>query len=570
MMGIEVILDEKKDRVVFVGNTFEHRELIKSTGAKWDFENKFWYHYFDRITLEVIQDMFKNIGIVFDPKLQTILERREKYRNDMVANLKLPLYPYQIEGVKFLLDRERAILADDVGLGKTVQAICSCLTLNETNGLKKVLVFCPASLKFQWAKEINKFSEGITIRIIDGTPKERDEIYSEEAMFYIINYELIHRDYEKLLALKPDAIILDEATKVKNRKSQTNKLIKKLMKEGEVKYRYILTGTPIENHLEELYAIVSLLDSRIFGHWKYFEQEYILYNLLYLNHLPYPIKTIKGYKNLDKIKVLIKKIMFRRKKTDVLKDLPDVNEQLRVIDWEIEHKKIYKAYKDKVKSMIALHEEMNPGRIDASVLAEVNMLRMLSDSTELVMMSESKMAEVLKITKPISSKMEELVELLEELEGHKVVIFTQYVKMLQIIKRDLKRKYDIEVIHGGVPAKERQEVIDRFSTDPDKNILVMTDAGTYGLNIQAADCVVNFDLPWNPAKLQQRIGRCHRLGQKNQVNVFNFVLKNSIDENVLNTLYRKKHIFDNVIEQEEGDVIIFNKLNYSELKELLV
>lgn len=140
-MGMEIILDEDKGRILFVGETFEHKDLIKSTGAKWDPDDRVWYHYFDRLTLEIVRDMLQNVSVIFDPKLQTILESREQHRNELVANLKYPLYDYQKEGVKFLLDRERAILGDDVGLGKTIQAICSVLTLNKTAGVKRCLVF---------------------------------------------------------------------------------------------------------------------------------------------------------------------------------------------------------------------------------------------------------------------------------------------------------------------------------------------------------------------------------------------------------------------------------------------
>jgi SNF2 family DNA or RNA helicase len=562
---IEITLHPTKDnRVVFTGNTYEYREELKTTGAKWDPEDKVWWNYADIITLEIIQSKIGHLNPVFDPILLTILERKGRVQEEDLYKTKLPLHPYQIEGVKFLLMRERAILADEIGLGKTVQAICTAMTLKGQGKIRKCLIVCPSSLKYQWKDEIEKFTEESAL-VIDGAPDERAEVYQNDSFFYIINYELVIRDIEQLSLIKFDLVVMDEATRIKSRAAKISKTLKKNFR---TPYKIIISGTPLENQLDELYNIVLQLDTKLLGTYKEFEARHINFSLLRLPNLPYPIKKIKGYKHLDEVKAKVNRVMIRRKKEDVIKDLPDVMEQIRRIDWVGEHKAIYHRYREAVRDMISFKEEY--GEVsDVRILAEVNMLKMLCDSTELLMLSDSKLSEAMKINKVVSSKVDELKNLLPELSEHKIIIFTQYARMLRVLKRELAL-YGPETLCGDDTAEERAETVKRFTENPDKRILIMTDAGTYGLNLQVADVVINFDLPWNPAKLSQRAGRCHRLGQKNVVNVISLVLKNSVEDNIINILYRKKKLFDIVVEGEQGDGIEFEKLTYKDLKELLI
>jgi len=248
------------------------------------------------------------------------------------VRLKHPLFPYQLLGSVFLSLTQRAILADDMGLGKTVQAIASSLYLKRLKRVKRVLVISPASLKHQWKSEIEKFC-GEKAVVIEGTKAKRKKLYREKSFFHILNYELTYRDKDEILSLNPDLVILDEAQRIKNWKAKTTQTVKSI----KSKYAFILTGTPLENRLEELYSVVQFIDPLLLGPaWKFMER-----------HIERDEwGGIAGYKRLDEVREKISPIFLRRRKDEVLDDLPPRLDETYTIELTGVHRKVHDAYRN--------------------------------------------------------------------------------------------------------------------------------------------------------------------------------------------------------------------------------
>jgi len=428
------------------------------------------------------------------------------------------LLPYQLDGIAFAVGAGRSILADDMGLGKTIQGIGVAELLSRHTEIKKVLIVCPASVKSQWKAEIARFAPHRMAQVVLGSAKERFEQYDNDVFFTICNYEQVMRDLLPIERTKWDFIILDEGQRIKNWEAKTSKAVKAL----KSPYALVLSGTPMENRIDELYSVVQFIDDRrLLPAYRFFHRHRIVEDT----------GRIAGYKNLDELRKQLEPILLRRTKASVSLQLPERTTEIVRIEPTEEQLEMHAGHMLTVMSIVnkPYISEMDLLRLQKALLSA----RMSADSTFLVNKS----------LPAFSSKLERLKELLGDLlrePDRKIVLFSEWTTMLDLIEPIFhKNNAGVVRLDGKVPQKKRQMLVKQFMDDPDCRVFVTTNAGSVGLNLQAANTVVNVDLPWNPAILEQRIGRAHRMGQKRKVQVFLLVTEETLEENMLETLSAK-------------------------------
>jgi hypothetical protein len=449
----------------------------------------------------------------------TVAEIRRDPKTHMLRStlLKVELLPYQLDGIAFAAGAGRAILADDMGLGKTIQGIGMAELLAREAGIAKVLIVCPASVKSQWRSEILRFSER-DCQIVLGGAAERGAQYESQCFFTICNYEQVLRDIIAIERAKWDLIVLDEGQRIKNWEAKTSQTMKSLRSP----FALVLSGTPLENRLDDLFSVVEFIDDRRLG------PAFRFYN----RHRVTDEKgKVLGYKDLDRLRENLKPILLRRTRAAVLRDLPPRTTEIVRIPPTAEQLENDVAQMRIVSSIVRKHyiSEMDLLRLQKALL----LARMNADSTYLV-----------DKRKPgYSSKLARLEELFAELAGEearKILVFSEWTTMLTLIERQFERfKLNYVRLDGSVPQKKRQQLVHQFQRDPKCRLFLTTNAGSTGLNLQAANTVINVDLPWNPAVLEQRIARAHRMGQKNPVQVYLLVTEETIEEKLLGTLSAK-------------------------------
>ncbi len=469
------------------------------------------------------------------------------------------LYPYQEQGVIHLAFGRRAMLADDMGLGKTIMAIAATALLRELRDIQKVLVICPASLKHQWAREIRKFTN-FPVTVVQGQSPQRRLHYEQSSFFTVINYELVLRDQAHLERLRPDLIILDEAQRIKNWRTKTATEVKRL----HSRYAFVLTGTPLENRLDELYSIFQFLDPRILGPLWDFNTRYFE-----LEQLKSGSYKILGYKNLDELRRRIAPYILRRTRDEVLKDLPERVDNNFFVELTPPQRAAYEEYRQIVAQLfsIAQRRPLTPKEQDRLLRSLIKM-RLICNA--LALHDRTLPPRERERTAP---KLGELSHVLDDEvanNGHKALVFSQWAGMLDLTEPVLKRlKLDFVKLTGDVPSAKRGKLIDRFFSDEDCRVFLSTDAGGLGLNLQAASLVVNLDLPWNPAVLEQRIARAYRHGQSRAVNVINLIAQDTIEERILDTLATKRSVFATIFGTEESPATIrFSDIGQSLLQRL--
>ena len=473
--------------------------------------------------------------------------------------LSTKLYPYQEEGAMHLAFGRRAMLADDMGLGKTVQAIAAAALLKEMRDIQKAVIICPASLKHQWAREIRRFTT-LPVTVVEGNLEARRALYREPSFFKIINYELVRFDMDELLKLHPDLIILDEAQRIKNWRAKTAMMVKSLPS----RYAFVLTGTPLENRIDELYSIFQFLDPRVLGPLWHFNDRF--YELEKNKSGSY---KVLGYKNIDELRALIKPYVLRRTRDEVLKDLPARVDNNFFVEMTDKQQYAYDEFKEKLGRLIYISKRrpLTPKERELLLMYLIKM-RLICNALAL----HDKEIEI-NDSEATAPKLGELDEILTEeiaSNGHKAVIFSQWANMLALTEPVLKRiGLGYVKLTGAVPSAKRGDLIQKFFDDPDCRVFLSTDAGGVGLNLQAASLVINLDLPWNPAVLEQRIARAHRHGQKSSVQVINLIAKDTIEERMLDTLAAKKNVFATVFGTDESPTSIkFADMGQSLLQKL--
>ena len=496
---------------------------------------------------KVYPDVYEYIG-----NLRKYHERQNKLKqlfSDGIKSslfediIKTRLYLYQKEGVLSMLKAGRALIADEMGLGKTIQAIAATEVLIDYFGAKNVLIICPTSLKYQWKSEIEKFTNREVI-VIEGLIHKRRESYKSKVIYKILSYGVIKNDLKYINEMTPDLVILDEAQRIKNWKTQTAQAVKKIVSE----YVIVLTGTPLENRLEELHSIIEYIDRYKFG---------ALFRFLYNHQVTDSSGKIIGYKNLNEINKSLNGVLIRRTKKEILDQLPGRIDKNYFVEMTEEQMNYHESYYDIVAKLVFKWRKI--GYLNEEdrqrLLIALNCMRMVCDSTYILNQNERH-----------DTKIREIIQLIEEIfenNEDKIVIFSQWKRMLDLLANELEeRSIPFEFLHGLIPSPKRKQLIDNFHQNENTRIFLSTDAGGVGLNLQCASIVINIDIPWNPAVLEQRIARIYRLGQKNHVRVINFISHKSIEHRILYLLDFKKSVFKGVLDDGE-DTVMLNENEYA-------
>ncbi len=497
--------------------------------------------------LGFLEQAAEHENICIRPEVREKVERRyekmmlndlQKTHQPDYSQIKADLFPYQKEGVDFVLFKKAAIIADEMGLGKTIQAITTAILKKQIFGFRKCLIVCPATLKSQWKKEIEKFT-GEKALIVNGLPDERALQYFDDSFyFYIVNYETILRDSQAINKAGIDFLILDEAQKIKNFETKTSSAIRRL----QPKHVLVITGTPIENKLIDIYSLVSSIDPHFFGPLWEFSYQHCLFD-------PDKPNKINGYFDLQPLNKELSEILIRREKRAVLEQLPNVQQIDIPVELSPLQQEYHASYSHGVSAIIR-KKFLTPYDLQRLQLLLGNM-RMVCDSTYLIDEETNE-----------SPKMEELKDILfNQLDlqktNRKIIIFSEWVKVHKLIGQMLREhKIGFVELNGKIPVKSRGELIKKFETNPECKVFLSTEAGGAGLNLQVADTLINFELPWNPAKKNQRIGRIDRLGQKsNKLTIYNFISRNSIEQQIAAGLLVKQNLFEGVLDNN-------NKTNY--------
>lgn len=482
--------------------------------------------------------------------LELVISERERLqRASLIENiytdetldalLATKLYPYQKEGVRFAFKAGKAIIADEMGLGKTVQAICCAEIYLREKMAESLLIVCPTSLKYQWKSEIERFL-GARVLLIEGYATKRLELYNAAVPYKIVSYQSLANDIKSLGRLSTDLLIMDEVQRLKNWNTQLAQAVRRI----DSHYSVLLSGTPLENKLDELVSIVQLANPYCLSP---------LYRFRY-DHIVTDAETGKaiGYKNMGDIREKLKDTLIRRTKQSVQLQLPKRTDQFLLIPMTPQqssrHEELRTAVARLVSKWTRTHNLSEEER--RRMLLMLGQMRMLADSTFVINQDLENRHDV---------KVAELMNILEDaLNGGtaKIVVFSEWERMMRLVAMELDaRGIRYELLHGGIPSQKRSELIERFTNESDCRVFLSTDAGSTGLNLQVASILINLDLPWNPAVLEQRIGRIHRIGQEMPIQIVNLVSKDSIEEDMIERLHFKRSMFEGAL--DGGDDTIF-------------
>ncbi|MEM1452961.1 MAG: DEAD/DEAH box helicase [Planctomycetota bacterium] len=473
--------------------------------------------------------------------VQSKLERvAAKIRQDPDAHplreelLRVDLRPYQLDGIAFAVGARRAILADDMGLGKTIQGIGVAELFARTVGIERVLIVCPASVKGQWAVEIERFT-GRDAQVVLGGPEDRADQYGA-AFYTVCNYEQVLRDGPAIEEAGFDFLVLDEAQRIKNWEARTTAAVKSI----RTRFALALTGTPLENRLDELYSVVEFVDERrLAPAFRFYNRHRVLDER----------GRVVGYRDLAALREALAPILLRRTRDQVLDELPPRSTEVIRIEPTVEQSELHRVHSNTVATIASKSylTEMDVLRLQRALL----MCRMAADSAALLGPDEPE----------ASSKLAALDDLLRGLlaePDRKILVFSEWTRMLDRIESLVEAMGEVGLrLDGSVPQAKRRALVQRFDEDPDARLLLLSNAGTTGLNLQSADTVVNVDVPWNPAVLEQRIGRAHRMGQKRPVQVYVLVTTETIEESMLGTLAMKDGLFQAILDPD-SDVDSFD------------
>jgi SNF2-related domain/Helicase conserved C-terminal domain len=476
-----------------------------------------------------------------------------------LRTLKRRLYPYQKEGVERFLSAGRLLLADDMGLGKTTQAIASCHALYESGRVVRGVVIVPASLKAQWLREWAE-TTAVPAFVVDGTPEERVRQYRGlSAGFLILNYEQLLRDAEHIQALRPDIVVLDEAQRIKNYATKSAVYVKSL----SPPYRLVLTGTPMENRLEELASILDWVDDvALSPKWR-------LVPWYTLNEGD-GAGGKTGARNLDTLRTRLAPCAVRRVRKEVLAQLPPRTDTRVPVEMTpqqlVEHDELVAPIARLVQTskrrplaqaeFLKLMQLLTQQRIIANGLGQLRFeelwptySRARPDPTLLEGLFAPKLAELRRL----------LADLVVA-QGRKVVVFSQWRRMLRLAEwsvRDVLGDNGFSTVFftGAEKQSQRTKSVVDFHDDPRVAVMFLSDAGGVGLNLQkAASACINLELPWNPAVLEQRIGRIYRLGQKRPIDVYNLVAERSIEGRIAGLLGAKQALFSGLFDGTSDEV----------------
>lgn len=465
----------------------------------------------------------------------------------------ITLRDYQELGIKWLSTLAEigfgGILADEMGLGKTLQTIMFIKQRLKADSSRNFLIVCPTSLIYNWESEFKKYAPNIRVKVIADLRKKREKVFDELQNYevFITSYGLLREDIEKYKNIEYDTFIIDEAQTIKN----VNALITKAVKQINASTRIALTGTPIENSILELYSIFDFVMPGFFGTVNNFQKKY---NGI-LKDVNDPIK--------QEFLSLINPFILRRKKKDVIKELPDKIENNILVDLCDEQKKLYLSEVKKITQDIKNNMRNNTfSKNKLVILQELTRLRQLCIAPSLCINDYNGK----------NSKIDTAIELIENAisEGHKILIFSQFTSALTILKKELtKLKINYYYLDGSTKSAERIKMVNEFNENNISVFLISLKAGGNGLNLTGADIVIHLDPWWNPAVEDQATDRAHRIGQKNVVQVMKLIAKGTIEEKIVKLQNLKKDLSNQIVEGKDRDKFVLGTLNEDDLLYLL-
>ncbi len=453
--------------------------------------------------------------------------------------LKTQLYPYQKEGIRFAFRAGKAIIADEMGLGKTIQAIGTAELMRKCLNISSALIVCPTSLKYQWKKEIERFTDASSV-VVEGNALKRQKLYVSQEFYKIVSYNAVCNDIKTLRTLQTDFLIMDEVQRLKNWNTQISKAARHI----ESDYAVILSGTPLENKLEELYSVMQFVDQYCLGPYYRFMDQAVVRS---------DTGKVISYKNLNKIGEQLSHVLIRRRKRDVALQLPDRMDKVLFVPMTEQQWDIHEEYRNIVAQLVFkwTRTRFLSEKDRRRLLLTLSQMRMVCDSTYILDQKtrhDTKVEEVMNILKSVF-----------ESGNEKVVVFSQWERMTRLVAAELDAlgiRY--EYLHGGVPSEDRKDLVENFTELPESRVFISTDAGSTGLNLQAASMIINLDLPWNPAILEQRIARIYRIGQKRNIQVINMVASQTIEERMLSTLNFKSSLFEGILDNGNDEIFLEN------------
>lgn len=483
---------------------------------------------------------------------EDIQVRRDQWFRELVRNFKsvpeggypLPegmenvLRPYQAEGFQWLKTLAGygfgGILADEMGLGKTLQMIAFLASLGPEDRAGPSLVVCPASLILNWADELDKFAPGLTYALIMGTAKERAAQIAGSAGrdLWVTSYELLRQDIEQYAPLQFTCCVLDEAQHIKNQSTLASKAVKRI----DCRQRFVLTGTPIENRLSELWNLFDfLMPGYLFSHTGFVQK------------LEKPVVKSGDAQAMEQLRRLVRPFLLRRMKRDVLKELPPKIEYIRRISLSEEERKVYAASSVAARQSLAAGDS---GKL--AILAALTELRQICCAPDLRFEN---------YTGP-SSKLDACIELCTGMveNGHQILLFSQFTSMLDRIRARLDEcKISSFTLQGSTPKTRRAQLVKAFNAGGASVFLISLKAGGTGLNLTAADVVIHYDPWWNPAAQDQATDRAHRIGQQASVQVYQLIAQDTIEEKIMELQSKKAELMGAVTGGESGGILDMSK-----------
>ncbi len=496
-----------------------------------------------------VDDAIKESDTLTLTKEQSVQDLLAKFKNYEHSNHALPkhfesiLRDYQVTGYqwfKTICDYGfGGILADDMGLGKTVQMIAVMESMKGSE--HPSIVICPSSILLNWSDEIEKFSKDLKSLCIMGNKMERDELIASMDDYDVIitSYDYLRRDIDLYESKEFELLVLDEAQYIKNHQSVNAKSVKKL----NGKYRFALTGTPIENTLAELWSIFDFLMPGYlydYGHFtELFER---------------PIVRDGDLEAQARLKKLIEPFILRRLKKDVLKELPDKIETNLKIEFSKEEKKLYYAHLAQVNEDLKL--QVSQGHVNQiTVLSMLTKLRQICCEPRILFEDIG----------DVSSKMLGAIDLIETLRSNKqkILLFSSFTSVLDLLAQELKdRGISYYSLTGSTPKETRRDLVSKFQVDDTEVFLISLKAGGTGINLTSAQAVIHFDPWWNVSAQNQATDRAYRIGQDNNVQVFKLIMKDSIEEKIIELQEKKQTLSDAFVEGNDG---VITKMNTSDI-----
>jgi SNF2 family DNA or RNA helicase len=488
------------------------------------------------------------------------------------------LYPYQQEAVDKMVDRGTMLLGITMGGGKTVTTLAAVETLFQQGEVDRCLVVVPAALKYQWKREIEKFTDSNVI-VIDGSPSVRDRLWktSISTKYIIVNPESLMRDVLKLKHYTWQSLVIDEATLLKSRSSKRSRFLKKLSK--PVPYRFALTGQPIENKPEELFSIMEFVDPSVLGNFREFDRTFIV-----RDHFGRPTR----YKNLNVLHKSLTECLIRKTREEIADQLPKIIHQVIPVPFDIQGAALYRSISSdllhQLQQAVSKHgagfnlwkhyNDPSSNEAQGEIMSRLTVLRMLCDNPDLIRVSAKQLEEtgskagsvyahsiVQKgmVTTTATPKLDAVVDYVEQIlseePNNKVVLFSFFKKNLDIIEQRLNKLTQCVKFTGDMSSDEKDVAKQKFSTDDHVRVFLSSDAGGYGVDLPMANYLISYDLPWSSGKLEQREARIIRLSSTfEHVTIATFVMQGSIEERQYDMLQHKRSVNEAFVDGKHHDI----------------